>query len=223
MWPWSGRRRRPNIPPIRRCFDNRWRRPRTVAGPGYYFYDYYRTLYGPTYQVYPPFQPFNGILPSMTKNGQPCLPGGAAAPSGPPTFLTHPYARSAAITSCDRGPAGPSHAQTTAAFHTVRNCLVYRFAANRGAGHPPACKESAHPVRGAVYSWGRLGTCPTGLPSLVAAFQFLQVVQGLVHGADDGARHAAGVVQLAQQQQVLEVRRRLQLAAQLGAERAAAR
>src|SRR5439155_20457689 len=51
--------------------------------------------------------------------------------------------------------------------------------------------------------------------ALVAAFEFLQVVQRLVDGADGRAGDAALVVELSQQHEVLKVGRGLDLAPQL--------
>jgi hypothetical protein len=65
-----------------------------ACGPGYYFYDCYGTQFGPTHNVYPCFQPYQGALPQFRPaivNGKPYLPSPQA---GPPNFATHPYARS---------------------------------------------------------------------------------------------------------------------------------
>src|SRR5262249_40707836 len=55
----------------------------------------------------------------------------------------------------------------------------------------------------------------TRAASAIPSSQLLEVVERLVDGADHRPGHAAGVVQLAQQEQVLEVRRGFQLAAHL--------
>src|SRR5207247_4180792 len=54
--------------------------------------------------------------------------------------------------------------------------------------------------------------------TIVTSLQLAQVVERLVNRADDGPRDAAARVALLQQQQVLEVRRRLQRPPQAGAE-----
>src|SRR5258708_7684660 len=54
------------------------------CGPGYYYYDCYGTLYGPTYYIRPPWEPFNGILPGP-KNGPPVqAPIPVVGPNGKP-------------------------------------------------------------------------------------------------------------------------------------------
>jgi hypothetical protein len=36
-----------------------------ACGPGYYSSNYWGGVYGPNYNVYPPFPPFNGLRPNM--------------------------------------------------------------------------------------------------------------------------------------------------------------
>ena len=67
-----------------------------ACGPGNFGTNYNGLYYGPNYCVFPPFPPYNGMLPG------PCAPA-AGAPgvgygslpgvNGPVTFPTHPYAR----------------------------------------------------------------------------------------------------------------------------------
>jgi hypothetical protein len=69
-----------------------------MCRPGHYGPNYYGLYYGPNYCVYPPFPPYNGMLPGPSNQagaggaGLGCgpLPGA----NGPVTFPTHPYARS---------------------------------------------------------------------------------------------------------------------------------
>jgi len=51
-----------------------------ACGPGYYVTNPCGMVYGPNYNIYPPFPPFNGLLPPLNKQ--------------PRSFSTHPYARS---------------------------------------------------------------------------------------------------------------------------------
>ncbi|HEV3006226.1 MAG TPA: hypothetical protein VGX78_17285 [Pirellulales bacterium] len=50
-----------------------------ACGPGFYCQNYCGQWYGPNYNVYPPFAPFNGMV--------------FAPPQGP-AFPSHPFARS---------------------------------------------------------------------------------------------------------------------------------
>src|SRR5262245_10607737 len=74
--------------------------------------------------------------------------------------------------------------------------------------HPGRLEPARNPERTVAHA--------TPGQSPVAALQLLQIVEGLIHRADDGPRHPPRVVELSQQHQVVEIRRRLQLAAQLG-------
>jgi hypothetical protein len=51
-----------------------------ACGPGYYCQNYCGQWYGPNYNVYPPFQPFNGMVFAPANNTQ-------------ARFPTHPFAR----------------------------------------------------------------------------------------------------------------------------------
>jgi hypothetical protein len=55
-----------------------------ACGPGFYAVNEYGAPYGPNYNLYPGFPPFNGA--------RPCVGGGG--PGGPGGFPTHPFARS---------------------------------------------------------------------------------------------------------------------------------
>jgi hypothetical protein len=71
-----------------------------ACGPGNYGTNWNGLYYGPNYCVYPPFPPYNGMLPGPCPGspaaaaaagvGSGCLPG----MNGPVTFPTHPFARS---------------------------------------------------------------------------------------------------------------------------------
>jgi hypothetical protein len=75
---------------------------------GYYQPNYYGQWYGPNYCVYPPFQPFQGMVPAPPRPayqpGMPPRPGLVAVPGAPPTmqmpysgivaFPSHQWARS---------------------------------------------------------------------------------------------------------------------------------
>lgn len=76
-----------------------------MCNPGYYWTSGCGMTYGPSHCVYPPYPPFQGMVPCPTPRGgapgMPGMPGAARAPglAGPgampsPTFPTHPYARS---------------------------------------------------------------------------------------------------------------------------------
>ncbi len=82
-----------------------------MCGPGYYTANCYGAIYGPTYDVYPPYLPFQGMVfppkkpayqggpggpggPGMPGYAAPCMPGASGAPPGGPVFPTHPFARS---------------------------------------------------------------------------------------------------------------------------------
>jgi hypothetical protein len=73
-----------------------------ACGPGYYAPNDYGALYGPNYDLRPPYPPFNGYVFGPRGPGGPGGPGGAGAggfPGGPggggsPSFPTHPFARS---------------------------------------------------------------------------------------------------------------------------------
>jgi hypothetical protein len=74
-----------------------------MCNPGYYWTSGCGMTYGPSHCVYPPYPPFQGMVPCPTpRGGPPGAPGapgapGLAGPGGPmasPTFPTHPYARS---------------------------------------------------------------------------------------------------------------------------------
>jgi hypothetical protein len=56
-----------------------------MCGPGYYAVNCGGQVYGPNYNVYPPFCPFQGMVPA------PQPPGGGG---GMAAFPTHPFARS---------------------------------------------------------------------------------------------------------------------------------
>ncbi len=60
-----------------------------LCGPGYYCTGMCGMVYGPNHCVYPPFAPFQGMVPGPPN----CGPGGPGG-IGSPTFPTHPYARS---------------------------------------------------------------------------------------------------------------------------------
>jgi hypothetical protein len=72
-----------------------------MCNPGYYWTSVCGLTYGPAHCIYPPYPPFQGMVP-----GPPPRPYGPGAPRGPgagpggpgamnsPTFPTHPYARS---------------------------------------------------------------------------------------------------------------------------------
>jgi hypothetical protein len=70
------------------------------CGPGYFYYNWDGTLYGPSHCVRPPWEPYNGPRPCPTPvvgpNGKPMIPAAPApgGPHGPPNFPSHPFARS---------------------------------------------------------------------------------------------------------------------------------
>jgi len=101
-WPLTPDPRYPNIP-----------RAPDMCGPGWYYANCCGVVYGPNYCIYPPFQPFQGLLlgpkppcpPGQRPNGVTppgVAPGQAAAYGQPPghpeyaapVFPTHPFARS---------------------------------------------------------------------------------------------------------------------------------
>ncbi len=65
-----------------------------ARGPGYYVFvpgcNTHGTLVGPNYCLYPPFAPFQGILPPMGPSGG-AMQG---PPPGPAAFPSHPFVRS---------------------------------------------------------------------------------------------------------------------------------
>jgi hypothetical protein len=65
-----------------------------MCNPGYYWTNNCGVTYGPAHCVYPPYRPFQGMVPGPPPprgpGGQMAGPGGMASP----TFPTHPYARS---------------------------------------------------------------------------------------------------------------------------------
>ena len=60
-----------------------------MCGPGSYGPNWAGLMYGPNYCVFPPFPPYQGMLPG------PCGPGGGPGGGGPGgvTFPHHPFAR----------------------------------------------------------------------------------------------------------------------------------
>jgi hypothetical protein len=63
-----------------------------ALGPGYYAQNWCGAWYGPNYCVYPPYPPFNGMVPGppvaqAIANGMPAQAYGGAH------FPTHPFAR----------------------------------------------------------------------------------------------------------------------------------
>jgi hypothetical protein len=64
--------------------------------PGYYSQGRCGMTYGPNYYLRPPFEPFNGFVPPVCRQGARGWPGAGAAqgPLNSPVFPTHPYARS---------------------------------------------------------------------------------------------------------------------------------
>jgi hypothetical protein len=74
-----------------------------ACGPGYYDVNPWFQPYGPNYNVYPPFAPFQGMIFPRQASYRPGAGGGAGngnGVGGPPIqathpgFVTHPYARS---------------------------------------------------------------------------------------------------------------------------------
>jgi len=85
-----------------------------MCGPGYFAPNNYGLFYGPNYYVYPPFQPFQGMVWAPKRPvgphqgpigaggaGGPGGPGGAGngapamnSPYGPAGFAVHPFNRS---------------------------------------------------------------------------------------------------------------------------------
>lgn len=63
-----------------------------MCNPGNYWTSTCGLTYGPSHCVYPPYPPFQGMVPGPPN----CGPGGPGGPGGAnsPTFPTHPYARS---------------------------------------------------------------------------------------------------------------------------------
>jgi hypothetical protein len=61
-----------------------------ASGQGSYCANGYGQMYGPNYNVYPPFQPFNGmVFPPCNGNGY----GNGYGNGGSPLIPTHPFAR----------------------------------------------------------------------------------------------------------------------------------
>ena len=60
-----------------------------ACGPGTYNTGRYGMVYGPNYNVHPPYPPFNGISPAP-----PWYPRPAPVANLTPEFPSHPYARS---------------------------------------------------------------------------------------------------------------------------------
>src|SRR5260370_41603433 len=72
-----------------------------ACGPGYYNANACGAVYGPNYDLYPCFPPFNGMVFGPPRPGMPGYPGHPGAPGYPPgagpgmpSFPTHPFARS---------------------------------------------------------------------------------------------------------------------------------
>jgi len=97
-WPMTPDPRYPYIP-----------RAPDLCGPGWYCSNPCGMVYGPNYCIYPPFPPFNGLLPGpkpppqqriavVQLPGQPPQYVQVQCPCpeepGPPVFPTHPFARS---------------------------------------------------------------------------------------------------------------------------------
>ncbi len=64
-----------------------------MCNPGYYWTSSCGLTYGPSHCVYPPYAPFQGMVPGPPNRGPGGGPGGPGGASSP-TFPTHPYARS---------------------------------------------------------------------------------------------------------------------------------
>jgi hypothetical protein len=73
----------PCIPPP--CAPN-------ACGPGNYCQNWCGMTYGPGYNLYPPFPPFQGMIPGPPQQGNGNGNGDGMLNS--PVFPTHPYARS---------------------------------------------------------------------------------------------------------------------------------
>ncbi len=69
-----------------------------LCNPGYYWTSVCGMTYGPSHSVYPPYPPFQGMVPGPPPSRRPGAAGAACAPNcgpdGSPLFPTHPYARS---------------------------------------------------------------------------------------------------------------------------------
>ncbi|HZV05050.1 MAG TPA: hypothetical protein VE999_08225 [Gemmataceae bacterium] len=65
-----------------------------MCNPGYYWTSICGLNYGPAHCVYPPYPPFQGMVPGPPNRGPGGGPGGGPGAAGSPTFPTHPYARS---------------------------------------------------------------------------------------------------------------------------------
>jgi hypothetical protein len=68
-----------------------------MCNPGYYWTSVCGMNYGPSHCVYPPYPPFQGMVPGPPARCAGASPNSPCAPGGPlasPTFPTHPYARS---------------------------------------------------------------------------------------------------------------------------------
>ncbi len=50
-----------------------------ACGPGFYSYNEYGALYGPNYALYPPFHPFQGMIPLPQCKGKPGANGGGGS------------------------------------------------------------------------------------------------------------------------------------------------
>ena len=68
-----------------------------MCGPGYYCVNNCGLIYGPNHCVYPPFPPFQGMLPGPKPPPGAGGPGGCVVGPGGiiyPAFPSHPFARS---------------------------------------------------------------------------------------------------------------------------------
>jgi hypothetical protein len=61
-----------------------------MCGPGSYWSNCYGQVYGPGYNVRPPYPPYQGMIFGPNNNGG----GGPGGAFGDPSFATHPFARS---------------------------------------------------------------------------------------------------------------------------------
>ena len=82
-------------PPYSGCYYPPIPRAPDMCNPGYYWTSICGLTYGPAHCVYPPYAPFQGMVPAPPRPAGP----GRMGPGGPgamnsPTFPTHPYARS---------------------------------------------------------------------------------------------------------------------------------
>jgi hypothetical protein len=75
------------------CFFPCIPRAPDACGPGYYSVNSAGGVYGPNYNVYPPYLPFQGMVFPPCRNGN-GAGFGNGGPNGSPTFPTHPWARS---------------------------------------------------------------------------------------------------------------------------------